>query len=404
MGATGLQGPIGPTGAQGPAGAQGPTGPQGATGAQGPGGAAASVRAATFEECATGGAVIADDTNSVTVCNGAAGPAGATGATGPQGIQGIQGIQGPVGPEGPAGGAPIDEDTAVVAVTNLRVEIAGMPAFRPTAVSRIGIDMSTVYIPSSGQQAMGPPRFPAFKVMLGTDAPLNDLQTWWQQALNGQLSAKEVVVKIQLFDGGKSYIDASRIEIHDAVIVGFSNGAVSPASLTLQPSSLNTYAATPGVTPSGYAAIDMTVLPGTTLEFQGNSHRAGVNRIAGGDIELVVADSIGVTRDFGIVEQRLTDLKFTAVARLPALSKGQFDPLAFEPYYDWINGVITGNSNPAQTMVVTQYSTVTGNITATTTYDECLPVKINLVNPSLIEGGIAPWVFDMTVRPRPPQP
>ncbi len=70
-GATGPQGPTGPTGATGPGG---PTGPTGATGPGGPTGP-----------------------------TGATGPGGSTGTPGPTGPQGRTGPQGPTGPRGPAG-------------------------------------------------------------------------------------------------------------------------------------------------------------------------------------------------------------------------------------------------------------------------------------------------------------
>ena len=93
---------------------------------------------ATVAECPTGGIVVSDGTSAVPVCNGAQGPAGATGATG--------------------SGAPLDENAAIAAVSNLRVNIDGLPSFRPKAVSRLGFNVA---VSSGGQVAsIGQTSFP----------------------------------------------------------------------------------------------------------------------------------------------------------------------------------------------------------------------------------------------------
>jgi hypothetical protein len=107
----------GPQGPEGPKGDKGDPGATGATGAAGAAGPPATVRAASSNECATGGIVVTSGDGSVSlpVCNGA---------------QGAQGIAGPAGAQGPAGaagtgGGEVDPTTRVSFGPNLRIAIDG---------------------------------------------------------------------------------------------------------------------------------------------------------------------------------------------------------------------------------------------------------------------------------------
>jgi len=373
-----LVGPTGSTGAQGPQGVPGPQGPQGVPGPQGAQGPAGAT-GATGAVGATGAAGQ----------DGEQGPSGATGATGAAGATGVQ------GPAGPAGSAPLDENSAIGAVSNLLVEIDGMAAFRPTGVSRIAIDLPVITA-SNGTMHNGPLAFPSFRLMLGADAPMAALQAWWQLSLNSQLTRKNITIRLQAVDHGQPVADASIFTVYDAILTGFSNGAFSPASITLMPDHISIARGNAGN--SHYSLVDLPNIGSPTLQFSGEAAVAGVYQFSGGDTLLTIVESaIGETRVPGLtVTKSIADLRFTAVASKPPNNAVNVN--VFNGFYDWVSDVVNGLQT-ARTIDVQQRA-ADGTINQTTSF-ECLPMRITLINPLLIVDGVAPWAFDMTVRPSP---
>jgi hypothetical protein len=383
-GATGADGAPGTQGLQGIAGPQGPqgdVGPQGPAGPEGPGGAAASVRAATNAECPAGGVVVSDGTSAIPVCNGLT---GATGAVGPQ------------GPAGAAASAPLNEDTAVVAVSNVKVTIDGGAAFSPTGVSRLGFDVPVFTHMTTGGLVTTPgqPQIAPFKLMLGKSAPIAQLKTVWDNALTGQINEIDVVVKLQVDDGTAAGFDVLQFELFDCVLLGFSDGTLTPEYVVIQPDGLRVLAGG-AISASAYGTVDLPVQTSPSFQLSGES-TLGVYQLYGGEIALVPSGAIGIER-FATFTQTLSDLSVTAVARTPG--QKSIDLSGFEPLRDWINDLALGTGTPLRTVLVKSLG-ATGAVLATKQYNNVVPVRVNLLNPVLINanGGFAPYVYDLRLR------
>ena len=372
QGVTGTQGAIGPTGAQGPQGATGAPGPAGSTGPQGPQGVQGLVGP-----------------------TGPAGPAGATGVAGIAGAAGAAGPTGPAGPPGPAGSIAINENTAVVAVTNLLVEIQGMSSFRPIGVSRIGMDVP-VYT-AGFVHLNGPPEIAPITLLLGADAPFDHLDDWWQDSLDLVETPKTVTIRLQARDTNGVWHDASILTAYQAFLGAYSDGSMTTAAITLFPGTIGAAAASPALSDALYGTIDLSVQPSPTVKFSTDTHFAGLHQFAGGEtIMTLIKETFGTS-----IQPSISDMRFVAQARAPVVLKS-IDLDAYTVYYQWANDVVAGLPT-ARTLLVEQRA-ANGSVVQTTTYEGCLPTRITFVNPTLIQNGIAPWAFDMTVRPFLPEP
>jgi hypothetical protein len=244
----------------------------------------------------------------------------------------------------------------------------------------------------------GPPSYPPFKLVLGPTAPLVQVHGWWQQSLQQQFVRRNVTIRLQALDGGV-WRDATRIVVHDTFLSSFTLDIASGSSITLIPDYITVAAAEPPLDASLYGIVDLPVLASPTIEFSGEPDLAGVSRASGAEITMIpVQNPIGETRDpTTSIQQSISDLRFTAVARAATTMGGAVDLDAFTKYYDWAQAALFG-VDTARTLSVVRRSLVDGTVLTSTAF-ACLPTRFNFINPVLIQNGIAPWVFDVVARP-----
>ena len=290
----------------------------------------------------------------------------------------------------------------VVAVTNLKVDIAGMPpSFRPTGVSRIAIDVPIVDLSSGGVPlfAAGSPQFPPFTLMLGPDAPFVELRAVWANTLLGQLTPLNLTVTLQIPMGapigskGGGHADLAWFEIEEAHILGFSDGTVSEAYIVIQPGAITTLHQAPGATlNNAYAAVDLPVRSSPTLRARKFGPPLGVYQTSGGDQSIALNGGV-------VTVAPLADVSVIAVARPPGAQQPA-DIEAFDPLRQWINDVLSSLGKPGATLEFNSISSA-GAVLTTVMLIDCIPSRITLINPVLVNanGGVAPYVFDLRLKP-----
>ncbi|MFA5908462.1 MAG: collagen-like protein [Vicinamibacterales bacterium] len=355
-------------------------------------------------ECPTGGIVVSDGTSAVPVCNGGQGPAGAVGATGAPGSAGATGATGPAGPMGPqgpagpaGGGAPLDENAAMAAVSNLRVNIDGLPSFRPNAVSRLGFNVAVSSLGHIG--SIGQTSFPQITMMLGSDAPISDLRNLWNNILNGSFAPLLVTVTVQARDPVKgAFVDMVNFQMTGALLTQFSDGSLAPASLVLQPN--NIQISRINSTPSLYGLIDLPVQPSPTLQLAGAPEVLGLHSFSGGGSQLQVVE--GPAPDGGTAYYPggigIADFSLVAVATIQSGLKFVTDVQNFDALEQWLS-LLAAQQGLEKNLTLT--TVVSGKPTAVTTYEYCVPVRVSLINPLLVDqDGMVPYVYSLTLRPQ----
>jgi hypothetical protein len=293
----------------------------------------------------------------------------------------------------------VEEETVVAAVTNLKVDIAGMPSFRPTGVSRVAVDVPILDVSSGGVTAFaaGSPQFPPFTLMLGPDAPFVALRAVWANALIGQLAPLNLTVTLQVPVVGKigqnGYADLAWFEIENGHILGFSDGTVSQAYIVIQPGAITTLHQAPGATLNTvYTAVDLPVLSSPALRARKFGPLLGVYQTSGGDQSIALNGGV-------VTVGPLADVSVIAVARPPG---AQLQPAVLEEFdllRQQINNVLS-LGKPIPTLEFTSLSSA-GSVLTTVELTDCIPSRITLINPVLVNanGGLAPYVFDLRLKP-----
>ena len=363
---------------------QGPAGATGATGAQGPGGAAAAVRMATAAECPTGGIVVSDSTTSVPVCNGAAGAAGAQGADGPAG---------PAGPPGPAGGQPPNpEDVAVANVNNVLVEIADVSSFRPLAISRVGFDVTYV-TPDFSFSDVQSLSFPTIKLILNNPSGqlLDELNSWWTETKNGNPIAKTMTIKIQVPLPLNTFVDALTVTMAGSHVVQFNPGTVTTPYVVIQPGALRLQMAQT-LTTTQYGLVDLPKAATPTVRFDTGDSML-LHRFSGGDPYL---DEL-----FGLPAERFANIQTTILALEPSQAPGSNIWFYYNDIGNWLDDLLEFNAGNGRPMVFEKRSAPNQQGVTQVLAQQAhvvLPVRVNLINPLLVNGNVAPYVWDLVLR------
>ena len=313
---------------------------------------------------------------------------------GPAGPQGPQGAQGPQGPQG-VGAIPVnEEDAAMAAVSNVWIEIDGGVSFRPIAVSRLGFDVPVTRT-GAGFLITGTPQHRPFTVMLGPDAPLQELAALWAEALDERPVRRDVEVTLQ---AGSPLRDAVTFTLASAFVSGFSDGTSSSAFVTFQPENFTILRRS--VSPADYAAIDLPTVPGRGYQLPGQSVVLALHRVGGGE------EQVSVERHAGGFYQPIrtgaTNLSVTVVGR-NALGTGMLNLLQFGATETWIEHASLGHPVEEDVQIHTLAS---GAIQSTRIHPGCVLTRVSFINPLLVNAnlGLAPFVYDMTLAPGPGLP
>ena len=229
-------------------------------------------------------------------------------------------------------------------------------------------------------------------LMLGPDAPLAKFATIWQGMLNGLVTPLDLTVRIQAPPSGSvnAYSDLAWFEIADSYITEFSDGTASPAYIVIQPGVITTLNQAKDSLNARYVGLPLQASP--TFQILGESRMMGVYQNSGGESRVIVDNSGAVTMvPFG-------DVSVTAVARVPGVSH-YADLQNFHQLQMWVDTVLGGSGSPYRSVVFTSVPAV-GAVAKTVQYADCLPTRINLINPVLVNvnGGVAPYVYDLRLR------
>jgi hypothetical protein len=343
---------------------------------------------------------------------GPQGPKGDTGPQGPQGVQGEQGLQGvkgdtgnagpmgATGPQGPSGAAPqaiVDEDQSIVPVTNVQMALDGHE-FQVTAVSRLGFDRSVTahrVVDSTGRLrtvlTAGSTTPAPFTVLLGANTPLEALKAVWNAGLGGQVVETDFGVDVLSEDGR----EALQILLADSIMVAFSDGSRSPASITLQPKSL--IVSVGSLSSVDYSGLDLPQQASPAVSI--DQAPLAVHRLSGGEqVGTVVGIPNCSPASAPQCKQMVIDLapmSFTVVGRAPV---APFSPQLNElkSFFQWAG--LHASDRPDVT--VTTYSAL-GEPAQSRTYLKPVLTRVNFINPVLVaaNGGVAPVVFDARMTP-----
>ena len=283
----------------------------------------------------------------------------------------------------------------VVPVTNLKVEIVGMTAFRPTGVSRIAIHVPIVDMSAGGVPAFGPgtPQYPPFKLMLGPDAPFLALAQIWSGMLAGQPTEVNLTVRLQGSNGGfkMGFSDMAWFEIENSYLLGFSDGTVSAAYIVIQPGQITLHQV-PGATHNlAYTTVDLPVQNSSMLFGTLTDTLMLVYQSSGGDQTVALSGGVFTVGP-------VSEVSVTAVARTSTDLLLLPDIQAFDPLREWVNSLLAGGSSH-RTVVLNSFSFA--GVLRTVQLNDCIPSRITLINPVLVNvnGGVAPYVFDLRLKP-----
>jgi hypothetical protein len=299
----------------------------------------------------------------------------------------------------------------MAAVSNLSIEMGTLKPFFPTATSRIGIDVAALQTgghEGPARLVSGPPQVPAFKLMLSTNTlampseTLSALRARWQSALQGTQMPVDVVVAVNVDGFVKGGTEAVKLTLRDCWLTGFSDGSITPAYMILRPEGVVSLEPVP-MPASAYAEVDLPVLASPLFEIAGTEPMT-VHRFSGGETVITIEENhVGETRLPGVTQiLTVSDLALTAVARHGGLKSG-FDLDLFTPLFSWVEAVIQGE-NTQRTIAIKSLAAVKGQPDSTLTFPDAVPTRFNFVNPLLVDPltGIAPFVFDMRIRPQQP--
>lgn len=274
----------------------------------------------------------------------------------------------------------------------MKVAIDGLPTFKPVGVSRIGINVPvfTDFNPITGlpQLAAGSPEFPPFKLLLGADAPLVELEELFEDLLGGQDTRFDMTVTLYPESSTKAGQELLILEMDDAIVTGFSGGAFGTPSVVILPDRI-ALVQPASLTQLLYQTVDLPVLASPTFNTTGAGQQVGVYRIGGG--EMSVPSAFAPVPD-------VSELSLTAVAVIPGLKTAVNLP-AFDQLRQWVQTVLTGTNPMDRDLNINRVSN-TGAILQTVTYTGCIPTRITFVNPALVSAnaGIAPYVFDFKIK------
>ena len=310
-----------------------------------------------------------------------------------------------MGPAGPAGSAAavLNENTAVVPVSNLRLKIDALTPFRPVGISRVAMDIEVVRDFTSGGPGMVVQNvtFPAIKVMLGSDAPLTQLQSMWSDVLQGDYVEVNAVLDLQAQSGKGGFDNVWTITMQNAVLIGFSNGTVSPAYMVIQPTmaQLAKTSPVPHVTVLQPLITSLDLQPSPVFAFAGSPAVLGVNRISGGETYLELAGTSTGTGHGAAGVLRKSDLAVTLSAATTNIKLGTtIDANAYNDIYLWIQNLSVPGSAVSRDIELRQ--TTSGPSSTPTVHQHVIPTRINFINPLLVDptSKWAPYVFDMVIR------
>jgi hypothetical protein len=312
-----------------------------------------------------------------------------------------------MGPAGPAGSAAtvLNEETAVVPVANLRLKIDQLATFRPVGISRVAIDIEVVRDLSSSSSvglAVQHVTFPPIKVMLGSDAPLAQLQSLWNDVLQGDLVEVNAVLDLQAQVSKGGFENIWKIDMPNSVLIGFSNGTVSPAYMVIQPTVAQLSKSPQSLHPSVLQPLIMA-LPlqsSPVFAFSGSPGTMGLNRISGGETYLALTGTSTGSTQFPAGELRKSDLAVTLSAASPNIKLGtSFEPDAYDSIYTWIDALTMGGTSPTRNIELRP----TAGSPTPTLHQNVIPTRITLINPLLVDptSRFAPYVFDMVLRLEP---
>jgi hypothetical protein len=247
------------------------------------------------------------------------------------------------------------------------------------------IDTTSGGVPSI---AMGAPQYPPFTLMLGPDAPLADLENLWSSAVDGAVAPFVLTVRLQAGPSAVGPVDMVSFEMIASNVLGFSNGHATPAHIVIRPDRITL---TPGKDTSAiyYPQVMLPVIPSPIFQLLDATRSLRLYQVSGGDPSASIAN--------GILTFVRPDLSVTVVA--PFL-KNQYDVGSFKEILDWVGDVVS-ESGPPQRTVLLRPQSLQGTVLPAVEYPDCIPTRINLINPVLVNAnaGVAPYVFDLRLRP-----
>jgi hypothetical protein len=348
----------------------GATGATGAQGSQGPEGASVKVRLATEAECRAGGIVVSASTSSAPICHG---EPGATGAGGPQGPAGPAGPTGPQGPQGPATAPENPLDFDLSPVINVAVGIEGIPVFVARAITRIGFD---VQYSSLTDGIVSQLTLPAFKVLLPElpETSLAVLSQWWQDAKTGNPQAKIVNVTVSSVPVNPNPPLGLQIAMAGSHVVSFNDTVMA---IVIQPGQMSVQSQ--AIPLNRYITADLEPMISPTFTLESNQFLS-VHRVSGGD------ESLGSTE--------VSDFTFTVLASAP----GGLDFIHFNAIGEWLDGVLQLTNSLPRQVLISRMGNAHGSVVLDQRTYSVVPVRVNLINPLLVTGGVAPYVWDLVLR------
>jgi hypothetical protein len=349
-GEDGAPGPAGPAGPQGEAGPAGPAGPQGEAGPAGPA--------------------------------GPQGPAGPAGADGADGAPGPQGDPGPAGPPGPAG-VFVDPRTALVAATNILVDIPGVCGLSPArALSRIGVDISVRELTTGADwdyRVYGPGDASFPEVTLRIDPSCwNDAFVWFLAVTKGDNIRKTVTVQVMDWVTGQAAIS---LTLHDAFPTSFD---ANEGGLTLKPQRIEATGGTSGGTQKPLYLVAPTHEYTVINTGGGGLSLMAASQVSGGAIVIELDDS-----SVGTDRTHMTTPGHKHVSPLAARLHR-----AAQDIFMWTNDTIAGRWWKRNVEIVP----VAGG--RSFLYEDAFPISVTYINPliPLVNGNMPP-VVDIVVKP-----
>ncbi len=233
--------------------------------------------------------------------------------------------------------------------------------------------------------------------MLGPDAPFAELAQIWEDMLNGFPTTLNVKVRLQASSGIRQPFttDMTWFDIHDSSIMGFSDGTTTAAYVVIQPGFITFDNAKDHLVNTRMGRWTCRCRSRQRSSCWGKQSCWGCIRRAAGTVASHRTVIQPGPRWFRLPTCR--SLPSRAGTKREASSANL---AAFGQLRDWINAILQG-SIPPQRSVVFKKVTNLGAVLATVQYTDCIPTRINFVNPVLVEanGGVAPYVFDLRLRP-----
>ena len=177
----------------------------------------------------------------------------------------------------------------------------------------------------------------------------------------------------------------------ESLISGFSDGVVTPASITITPGGM--VASDADLSSSLYAFVDLPRMLSPTLGIDSSEAHAGLSRLSGGErIATIETSQVGGDRfELTHAVMTQTDLVFTVVASSVGI---KVDLNLFDQFFAWITAIRHGDSI-TESLKTVSIKTVPlkGEPSVDVEYPNALPARINFVNPSLVNpvNHVAPY-------------